>query len=179
MLPLPPSQPYSEEQSSTMSQPPVSPSVLQKLYRSLTKLPLPQFINRRLTLPSITYRVTAVQLTGEDPSAPSYTYKIQASGLRPLEIALPNKLEDEAMEQGALQLVRPWHTKLLGPSAKLDATTERLLHFTMGSPFNALLLRQLLPHNEYKRTATSTLISAQPVDLGNVLKCKVRALNVV
>ncbi|KAI6007991.1 hypothetical protein EDC04DRAFT_2779581, partial [Pisolithus marmoratus] len=68
---------------------------LQTLYRSLDKLPLPRFVNRRLTLPCITYLITAVQLKGTAPYDSSCTYEIQASGLRPFEVALPSKLENQ------------------------------------------------------------------------------------
>ncbi|KAI5998892.1 hypothetical protein EDC04DRAFT_2794690 [Pisolithus marmoratus] len=178
-LPSPLSQLDTEEYPSTMSQEPVESTALRRLYRSLTKLPPPQFINHRLTLPSITHRATSVQLKGEDPSTPSYTYKIEASGLKSLEITIQDKLGDAAMEKGALQLVRPWHSKLLGPSAKLDATAEKRLLCMLERPFNALLLIQL-PQNEYKRIVSSTLIAAQPVvDSGSALQGKVRALNIV
>ncbi|KIK21629.1 hypothetical protein PISMIDRAFT_681092 [Pisolithus microcarpus 441] len=176
-LPLP-QPPDTDEQSPRMSwQPSLSPA-LRDHYRSLTESPLPQFTNRRLTLPCITHRVTAIQLQGEYPLTPSYKYKIQASGLRPLEIAMPDKLEDAAMKQGALQLVRPWHSKLLSPSVDLDAMTEMQLLSTLGKPFHALLLIRL-PHNEYKRIASSTLIVAEPVDSGSVLQSKVTTLNIV
>ncbi|KAI6152935.1 hypothetical protein EDD17DRAFT_1633370 [Pisolithus thermaeus] len=178
MLPLSPSHPHAEERSPTTDQQPASSTALQKMYRSLAKSPLPQFINHRLTLPSITHRVISVHLKGEDPLAPSYTYRIQTSGLRPLEITLPDKLDDVAMKQGALRLVRPWHSKLLSPSAELDATTEKQLLSTLGRPFNALLLVRL-PHNEYKRIASSTLIVAKPIDSVSVLQSKVRILNIV
>ncbi|KAI5989360.1 hypothetical protein EDD15DRAFT_1319233 [Pisolithus albus] len=167
-----------DEQSLRTGWRPLLSTALRKLHRSLTEFPLPQFINRRLTLPSITHRVTALQLQGEDSRAPSYKYKIRASGLRPLEITLPDQLEDAAMKQGALQLVRPWHSKLLSPSAELDATSEKRLLFTLGRPFHALLLIRL-PHNEYKRIASSTLIVAEPVDSGSVLRSKVTTLNIV
>ncbi|KAI6151466.1 hypothetical protein EDD17DRAFT_1133845 [Pisolithus thermaeus] len=176
-LPLSPSQPHTEELSLTINHQSASPTVPRKLHRSLAKSPLPQFTNRRLTLPSITHRVTAIQLQGEDALTPSYTYKIRASGLRSLEITLPDKLEDAAMKQGALQLVRPWHTKLLSPLAEPDATTERELLSTLGRPFNALLLVRL-PHNEYRRIASSTLIVAEPVDSGSVLQSKIKILNI-
>ncbi|KAI6161653.1 hypothetical protein EDD17DRAFT_654806 [Pisolithus thermaeus] len=176
-LPLPPS-PDTDEQPLRMSWRPFSSTMLRKLYRSLTDSPLPQFISRRLTLPSITHGVTGVQLKGRDLRAPSYKYKIHASGLRPLEITLPEQLEDAAMKPSALQLVRPWHSKLLSSSAELDAMTEKRLLSTLGRPFNALLLLQL-PHNEYKRIASSTLIVAEPKDSGSVLQSNVRTLNIV
>ncbi|KAI6161650.1 hypothetical protein EDD17DRAFT_654764 [Pisolithus thermaeus] len=176
-LPLPRS-PDTDEQLLEMSWQPSLSTALRKLCRSLTESPLPEFINRRLTLPCIIHGVTAVRLKRDNALSPSYKYRILASGLRPLEITLPVKLEDAAMKQGALQLVRPWHSKLLSPSAELDATTEKQLLSTLEKPFHALLLIQL-PHNEYKRIASSTLIVAQPVDSGSVVQSEVRTLNIV
>ncbi|KAI6119595.1 hypothetical protein EDD16DRAFT_1581222 [Pisolithus croceorrhizus] len=177
-LPLSSCQPHAEEPSLTINHQSASSTAPRKLYHSLAKSPLPQFFNRRLVLPSITHRVAAIELQGEGPLTPSYTYKIRASGLRPLEITLPDKLEDAATKQGALQLVRPWHSKLLSPSAELDATSGKQLLSILGRPFNALLLVRL-PHNEYKRIASSTLIVAKPVDSGSVLQTKVKTLNIV
>ncbi|KAI6006550.1 hypothetical protein F5J12DRAFT_939108 [Pisolithus orientalis] len=145
-------------------------------FNSFTRAPLPRFRNRCLILPCIAHRVTAVQLTGEDPSTPSYTYKIHACGLRPLEIALPDKLESVTISQDALQLVRPWHSK--GQSAALDAANEEKLLVTLGKPFKGLLLTEL-PHSQYKRIGSSTLITAQPVDSISILKSKIRIFNIV
>ncbi|KIK19213.1 hypothetical protein PISMIDRAFT_157857 [Pisolithus microcarpus 441] len=170
--------PDTDEQSLRMVRWPLLAPALQKLYRLLTESPLPQLINRRLTLPCITHGVTEVQLKGEDPLAPSYKYKLRASGLKPLEITLPNKLEDAAMKQGALQVVRPWNSKLLNPSAELDVMTEKRLLSMLGRPFHALLLIQLL-HNEYKRIASSTLIVAEPAELASARQSRVSTLNVV
>ncbi|KAI5988773.1 hypothetical protein EDD15DRAFT_2198856 [Pisolithus albus] len=147
-------------------------------FHSLAKVPLPRFSNRLLTLPCIAYHVTSVQLKGADSSIPNCTYSIQASGLMPLEIALPTKLEDLTRPQAILHLVRPWHSKLLEPSADLDAVTDRQILSALGTPFNALLLTQL-PHNEHKRIASSTLITAQPVNRASILNSKIRIFNVV
>ncbi|KAI6006545.1 hypothetical protein F5J12DRAFT_913099 [Pisolithus orientalis] len=147
-------------------------------FHSLNKVPLPRFINRRLILPCVAHRIAAFQLKRADPHVPRYTYEIQACGLRPLEVALPSELENTTISQGALQLVRPWHSKLLGPSTKLYATIKEQLLFTLGRPFNALLLTEL-PHNEYKRIASSTLIIAQPVSRASVLKSTVRIFDIV
>ncbi|KAI6042939.1 hypothetical protein EDC04DRAFT_2891523 [Pisolithus marmoratus] len=152
-----------------------SSAALRTLYCSLEKSPLPRFLNRRLTLPCITHCVTEVQLK---ETTPSYTYSIIASGLRPLEITLPSELEHAAMSQGVLQLVRPWHSELLGASSELFSTTEEQLLFTLGRPFNALLLIEL-PHNEHKRIASSTRITAQPIDLASILQSEVRIFDIV
>ncbi|KIN99682.1 hypothetical protein M404DRAFT_30138 [Pisolithus tinctorius Marx 270] len=181
-LPLAPvPQTGTEEQSLTASQPPASSKALRKLYRSLIKSPLPRFVNRRLTLSCFSYRVTSVELQRANPSSSSsYTYAIQAFGLKPLEIMVPAKLDNATMENvaGSLQLVRPWHLKSLGGSTKLDAAAAEQLLVTLGGPFNALLLTEL-PHNEYKRIAPSTLIVAQPVDSASILQSKIRILNLV
>ncbi|KAI5992107.1 hypothetical protein EDD15DRAFT_2271801 [Pisolithus albus] len=147
-------------------------------FHSLARVPLPRFFNRLLMLPCIAYHITSVQLKGTDPSIPRCTYSIQASGLMPLEIALPTKLEDLTRPQAILHLVRPWHSKLLGPSADLDAVTDQQILCALGTPFNALLLTQL-PHNEHKRIASSTLITAQPRNRVSILKSKIRIFNVV
>ncbi|KAI6024690.1 hypothetical protein BKA83DRAFT_10461 [Pisolithus microcarpus] len=147
-------------------------------FHSLTRVPHPRILNRLLILPCIAYRVIAVQLSEPDPSRPNYMYHIQASGLKPLEITSPIKLEDIRTPEGALHLVGPWHSKLLGPSVEPDAVTEEQLVSALGTPFNALLLTQL-SHHEYKRIASSTLITVQSVDQASILESKVRILNVV
>ncbi|KIO09227.1 hypothetical protein M404DRAFT_309019 [Pisolithus tinctorius Marx 270] len=185
MLPLLRPQPNAEEPSAAISQSP-SPISSEDSYspgdvydfHSLTRVPLARFLNRRLILPCIAHCVTVVHLKGSDRSAPSYTYSIQAFGLRPLEITLPNKLEVETRSRGTLQLVRPWHSKLPGSSAELDAATGEQLLSTLERPFNALLLSQL-PHNEHERIASSTRITAQPIDRASILKSKIRIFNIV
>ncbi|KAI6154867.1 hypothetical protein BKA82DRAFT_4347943 [Pisolithus tinctorius] len=171
-VPLLPPRPNVEGHALVVSERPTSSAALQALYRALARAPLPRFVTRRLTLPCIAHCVTAVQLIGSSPHAPSYTYEIQASGLRPLEITLPNELEN-----GALQLVRPWHSKLLG-STELYATTEEHILFTLGRPFDALLLIEL-PHDEYKRIASSTSIIAHPLGSANIRRSEVRIFDIV
>ncbi|KIK17657.1 hypothetical protein PISMIDRAFT_685119 [Pisolithus microcarpus 441] len=145
---------------------------------SPARVPLARFFGRLLALPCISYQVTAIQLKGADPSTPNYTYNIQASGLKPLDIALSVKLEDVTRSQGVLYLVRPWHSKLLGPFAELYAVTDEQLVSALWTPFNALLLTQL-PHNEYKRIVSSTLITAYPMDWASVLNSEIRVFNIV
>lgn len=142
--PSPPSHPNAAPMT---TQRPTSLTSLRKLRGSLIRVPLPQFFNRRLVLPYISHRVTGVQLTGHDPSVRSYTYTIQASGLRPLEIVLPDKLGNATRSQGARQFVRPWHLK--SQSTKVDAASEEQLLLALATPFNALLLTEL-SHSEYK-----------------------------
>ncbi|KAI6042936.1 hypothetical protein EDC04DRAFT_3088299 [Pisolithus marmoratus] len=168
--PLLPTQPNAEIQASM--------PVLRTLYCTLAKSPLPRFATRRLALPCIAHRVTTIQLKEASSYASSYAYEIQASGLRSLEITLPRQLESAAMSQGALQLVRPWHLKLLDPIAKVYAKAEEQLLHALGKPFHALLLIEL-PHNEYKRIASSALITAQPIDSTSILESDVRIFEIV
>ncbi|KAI6016696.1 hypothetical protein BKA83DRAFT_4335034, partial [Pisolithus microcarpus] len=145
---------------------------------SPARVPLARFFGRLLALPCIPYQVTAIQLKGADLSTPNYTYNIQASGLAPLDIALSVKLEDVTRTQGVLYLVRPWHSKLLGPFAELDAVTDRQLVSALWAPFNALLLSQLR-YNEYKRIASSTLITAHSMGRASILNSEIRVFNIV
>ncbi|KAI6139280.1 hypothetical protein EDD17DRAFT_364942 [Pisolithus thermaeus] len=202
-LPTPPPQPTTEEQSSEISEGLSSFDVLRNIsglpvtvpagqlripdsyapgevydFHSLARVPLPRFFNRLLTLPCIAYHVTTIQLKGSDLLTPNYTYNIQATGLIPLEIAMRVKLEDVTGPQGILYLVRPWHSELLGPSAELDAVTDEQLVSALERPLNALLLTQL-PHNEHKRIASSTFITAQPMDRASILNSKISIFNVV
>ncbi|KIK11798.1 hypothetical protein PISMIDRAFT_690043 [Pisolithus microcarpus 441] len=145
---------------------------------SPARVPLVRFFGRLLALPCIPYQVTAIQQKGADPSTPNYTYNIQTSGLTPLEIVLPVNLEDVTRSQDVLYLVRPWHSKLFGPFAALDAVTDEQLVSALWTPFNALLLSQLR-YNEYKRIASSTLITAHPMDRASVLNSEIRVFNIV
>ncbi|KAI6043849.1 hypothetical protein EDC04DRAFT_2946528 [Pisolithus marmoratus] len=165
-------------QSGDISVPDWLVASLQTLYRSLDKLSLPRFLNRRLTLPCITYLITTVQLKGTAPYDSSCTYEIQASGLRPFEVALPSKLENQIMSPDVLHVVRPWHSKLLDPYGKVSARTDKQLFYALGKPFRALLLIEL-PHNEYKRITSSTPIIAQPVNEDSILKSGVKTLDIV
>ncbi|KAI6135999.1 hypothetical protein F5141DRAFT_4069 [Pisolithus sp. B1] len=159
-------------------QPPPSSAALQKLLHSLTEPPLPQILGQRLKLPCIAYHVTAIQLKTADQHASSYTYEVQAAGLRRLEITLRSELENVTMSPDALRLVRPWHRCLLGPPTQLYTTAEEQLFNTLGMPFNALLLTQT-HHDSYKRIASSTLITAQPTDTASILQSEVEVLEVV
>lgn len=171
--------PYAEERTLLMGQqPPPSSTALQKLLHSLTEPPLPQILGRRLKLPCITYHVTAIQLKTADQHASSYTYEVQAAGLRRLDITLRSELENVTMSPDALRLVRPWHRSLLGPPTELYTTAEEQLLNTLRMPFNALLLTQT-HHDSYKRIASSTLITAQPTDTASILQSEVEVLEVV
>ncbi|KAI6123321.1 hypothetical protein EDD17DRAFT_1750513 [Pisolithus thermaeus] len=155
-----------------------APSGVIELY-PFTNAPLPRFLSRLFRLPCIAYYVTMVELQRADPSAPSYTYNVRASGLVLLRITLPAKLADVTKPRGVLCLVWPWPSRSHGPSAGPDVMTEEQLS-KLEEPFNALLLSESTHNNnEYKRIAPSTLITAQPTDRASVLKSKVRIFRVV
>ncbi|KAI6040826.1 hypothetical protein EDC04DRAFT_2602066 [Pisolithus marmoratus] len=145
--------------------------------RSLTKVPLPRFLNRLLLLPCIPYPVMEIQLKEAGSSTRGYTYNIQASGLTRLEIALPTELKDVRKSQTILHLVRPWHSQLLGSTSELDVVADEQLLSTFNKPFNALLLIQL-PHNEHRRIASSTPITARPIE-ANILESEIVIFNIV
>ncbi|KAI6099517.1 hypothetical protein EV401DRAFT_2033796 [Pisolithus croceorrhizus] len=177
--PLPSPRPNAEEYSPITSEdPPAAFSALQTLYRKLAKLPLSRFVARRLALPCIAHRVTSIRLKGPSIYASSYTYRIHASGLRTLEITLSRQLDSAALSPSTLQLVRPWHLKLLDPYTSIYSRTEEQLLYTLGRPFHALLLIKL-PHNEYRRIASSTSIIAQPIDSASILQNEVRTFDIV
>ncbi|KAI6159792.1 hypothetical protein EDD17DRAFT_1609443 [Pisolithus thermaeus] len=176
-LPLPSPRPNAEEYTS-MGEQPAALLALQTLCRTLAKSPLPRFVTRRLVLPCIAHRVTTIQMRVPSSCAPRYTYEIQAYGLKSLEITLTSQLESAAMSRDALQLVRPWHLKLLDPYIKDYARTEEKLLHSLGRPFHALLLIEL-PHNEYKRIASSALIIAQPIGSTGILESDVRIFDIV
>ncbi|KAI6033013.1 hypothetical protein F5J12DRAFT_798163 [Pisolithus orientalis] len=176
MLPLPPPQPIAEEHAAMIhteqpEQAGSSSTTLRMLFRSLANSLPPRFLSHRLILPCIAYRVTAIQRR-VNPSTRNYTYKILASGLRTTR-------EDVTISQGALLLARPWHSRhLLGPFTNVHATIEEQLLFTLGRPFNVLLLTKL-PQNEYLRIASSNLITAHPIDSASILQSRLRIFDIV
>ncbi|KAI6006570.1 hypothetical protein F5J12DRAFT_913107 [Pisolithus orientalis] len=177
-LPLLPTQSNVEEHALMTTEQFTPSSALQTLYCTLAKSSLPRFLTRRLALPCIAHHVTAIQLKESPAHAPGYTYEIRAFGLRRLEIILPGQLESAVILDGVLQLVRPWHSKLIDPLTKVYATKEEALIYTLGRPFHALLLLEL-PHNEYKRIASPALITAQPIDSSSILESNVRIFDIV
>ncbi|KAI6032075.1 hypothetical protein BKA83DRAFT_675829 [Pisolithus microcarpus] len=127
------------------------------------------------TTPCLVYPATATQV---DRSVSHVVFEIQASGLRPLEVTPLHELDKAGIPLGALQLVRPWNSKLLGPSTRLDPAAEQRLLLTLLQPFSALLLAEL-PHNECRRIASFTVLVAQPVDSASISQSKVRTFTIV
>ncbi|KAI6113398.1 hypothetical protein EDD17DRAFT_1834636 [Pisolithus thermaeus] len=105
--------------------------------------------------------ITAVKLQGLWPSSSRYRYEIQASRLRPLNVALSVEL-DESVD--SYILVRLWHPKSLGQQMNHDVEALWKPLDQLKQPFNALLLKRLF-HNEYTRIACDCMIAARVRDL--------------
>lgn len=148
-----------------------------KMYRALSRLALPQFINRRLLLPCIVHRVEMIKRKQAEPGTLSDLYQIYASGLKSLEITSSENLQERAewsTPRLPYVLVRPWGSRLVGTAI---TNAEQWLS-RLEEPFNALLLAEL-PQNEYKRIATFCRIVAHPIDSGRILQSEISTLTVV
>ncbi|KAI6025268.1 hypothetical protein PISMIDRAFT_16691 [Pisolithus microcarpus 441] len=141
----------------------------QQLYSSLNRLPRAGFVNSKLTLPSTVHTLTAVKLQCSSTSPSRYTYEIQASRLRPLNITLSVELGENV---DTYILVRPWHPKTLEQQADRDVDTVWKLLEQLEQPFNALLLKRSL-RNEYKRIACDCTITACIQDITSTLDSEV------
>ena len=148
------------------------------LFASLAKLDPPQFIGRRLRLPCIVHRITAIHPKQWEPSNPNHVYDIQAEGLTSLRIVLPNEFKNNPFTAFPSVLIRPWHPKLRASSTVVDATASEQLVMTLGQPFHALLLEEL-PQNEYRRIASSSVIIARAARVASILCSNVQTLNIV
>ena len=148
-----------------------TPRSVRKMHQALSHLPLTQFSNFRLILPCIVYHIKAiVQMT--------HVHRVQARGLEPIEIALSQPLENISNKVVPYILIRPWNSTLLDPSVMLDDASAHRWLTKMKEPFSALLLKEL-PHNEFKRVASSCHILARPTDSASVLKCEITTLTIV
>ena len=150
---------------------------VRKMHQALFNLPPTQFVNVRLILPCIVYRIKTVVLT-LDISTTAHVHRIQSMGLEPIEITLSQPLEDMSDKTDLYFLIRPWHRNLLGTSMMTNDTSARRWLAGMQQPFNALLLKQL-PQNEYSRVASSCRILARPMDSTGVLKGEVTTLTIL
>ncbi|KAI6107736.1 hypothetical protein EDD17DRAFT_797655 [Pisolithus thermaeus] len=147
-----------------------------KLYNDLARLPLARCVHRRIVLPSIVYRVTAVtQKVGSSDNPLRYTNHIRASRLMPLEVISAVNLDEGADKY---ILVRPWHPKSLRVRTGSDDDAIWNLLEQLEQPFNALLLERLL-HNEYKRIACDCTITARVHGPASILDSEVLTLEVV
>ena len=148
-----------------------------KMYQALSNLPLMQFINFRLNLPCIVYRIKTITLTAraDVTTAAAHIYQIQAEGLVPIEIALSEKLNNISGKGVPYVLIRPWHSNLLNPSVLTDGDVAQQWLMRMERPFSALLLTELTPQNKYRRVASSCKITAFPT---GALKGEVSTLTI-
>ena len=62
---------------------------VRNMHQALSRLPLTQFINFRLILPCIVYRIKTIALTRVDTSTAAHVHCIEVTGLEPIEIASP------------------------------------------------------------------------------------------
>ena len=147
------------------------------MHQALSRLPLTQFINFRLILPCIVYRIKTIALTHVDTSTAAHVHRIEATGLEPIEIALSQPFENVSGTVVPHVLIRPWHSNLLEASMTSDASAYRWI-MRMQRPFSALLLQEL-PQNEYRRVASFCHILARPSDSAGVLKGEVTTLTIV
>ncbi|KAI5990197.1 hypothetical protein EDD15DRAFT_1186031 [Pisolithus albus] len=141
----------------------------QKLYSRLKRLPRARFVNSKLTLPSTVHPLTAIKPQGSPTSPSRYTYEIQASRLRPLNVTLPVELNDSL---DTYVLARPWHPKTLEQQTGRDVDAVWKILEQLEQPFNALLLKRL-PHNEYMRIACDCTITAHIQDITSILDSEV------
>ena len=149
----------------------LTPRSVRKMHQALSSLPLTQFLNFRLILPCIVHRIKTILQT-------THVHRIQARGLDPIKIVLTQPLENISNEVVPPILIRPWHSKLLDASVMLDDASAYRWLTRMKQPFSALLLKEL-PHNEFKRVASSCHILARPTDSAGVLKGEVTMLTIV
>ncbi|KAI5985488.1 hypothetical protein EDD15DRAFT_1632612 [Pisolithus albus] len=142
-----------------------------KLYSTLAKQPRPHFVHRRLKLSSIAYRVTEVKLLAIATGSVGHTYEVHAAPLMPMVVTLPICLEEDP---STYIFLRPWLPKWAENEA--DATWELLAQ--LEQPFNALLL-QRLPHNQYRRIASDSAITARVQDLASIGDSEILSLEII
>ncbi|KAG6328645.1 hypothetical protein ID866_10444 [Astraeus odoratus] len=150
----------------------VSAGAARRLRDALARLPLPRFINRRLTLPCIMHRVTTVKLKRR-------VYEIHAMGLEPLEIPSSSAtLQAGSGSRLPYVLIHAWHASLLDTSTEDPNTAAYRTMAKLEQPFSSLLLVQL-PHNEYKRIASDCTIIARASDPISIAKSETKMLHIV
>ena len=149
---------------------------VRKMHHALSDLPLAKFANFRLILPCIVHRIKAMTVIRVDTSTASHVHQIRAVGLAPVDIALPERLENT--KGVPYILIRPWHPDLLHPAIDTDDASAHEWLTRLEQPFSALLLMEL-PHKEYRRVASFCHIIARPTDSAGVLKGEVNTLTIV
>jgi len=155
------------------------PRYARKMHQALSNLPPMQFINFRLSLPCIVYRVKTITVTTRvgTTTAAHYVHQIQAEGLVPMEVALSEVLKNISRKGVPYVLIRPWHSNLVDPSVSADDDAAQQWLMRMGRPFSALLLAEL-PQNKYRRVGSSCKLTACPTNSAGVLKGEVSTLTI-
>ena len=150
---------------------------VRKMHQALSNLPPTQFASVRLFLPCIAHRTKVVRIEA-DTSVTGHVYRIQATGLKPIEITLSQPLQKTSTKAIPYVLVRPWHSNLLDASVVDDDASAYQWLAKMRQPFSALLLEQLRS-NEYRRVTTFCHILACPTAPDGALKGEVTTLTIV
>ena len=152
---------------------------VRRMYQPMSRLPPTQFINFRLILPCIVHRINTITLARAGPNTITHVYRIEASGLESITIALPQPLENTSGREVPYILIRPRHSTLLDASVMTDHASACRWLTRMQQPFSALLIQEL-PHNfEYKRVASCCHILARPTDSAGVLRGEVTTLTII
>ncbi|KAG0699935.1 heterokaryon incompatibility protein-domain-containing protein [Suillus ampliporus] len=79
------------------------------LYAQLDNLTAPRFANRRLHLPCIAFRITAVRRSRSQDQKTCLTYEVKADGLRDMLITTDEKFSRGRSTGQSYLLVRPWN----------------------------------------------------------------------
>ena len=152
-------------------------ALVREMHQALSNLPVTQFVSIRLFLPCIAHRVEVFR-TRTHISVASHVYRIQATGLKPIQITLSEPLQNTSTKALPYVLVRPWHPNFLDASVMDDDRSAYQWLARMQQPFSALLLEQVRP-NEYRRVATFCSILACPTISDGALKGEVTTLTIV
>ena len=171
--------PLQDFQGNTVERPSIFWKILSfrtawKLRRTLSELSPPQMINHRLILSCIVHPVKTLRRQPSCSNTEGYIYQIEATGLRPLEITLPDRLR----ERSRYFLIRPWDSRQLDLIHEADASAVYSWVRQLTQPFSAVLINEF-PHKEYRRIASPHTIMAYPVDKASILKSDIRTLHIV
>ena len=148
-----------------------------EMHQALSNLPVTQFVSIRLFLPCMAHRAKVVR-TRAHISVASHVYRIQATGLKPIQITVSEPLQNTSTKALPYVLVRPWHPNFLDVSVMDDDRSAYQWLARMQQPFSALLLEQVRP-NEYRRVATFCSILACPTISDGALKGEVTTLTII
>lgn len=143
-------------------------SRIRAMYRALSDLPPAQFsVHDRGSVPCSVHHIETITFTQGHTDAATYAHCIQARGLHPVRIDLPQPLENISVTPIPYVLIRQWDPKFLDESVMTSDTSAYHWLTTMQQPFKAHLLKQLpqlvsQTHAQYTRVASSCHILACP-----------------